>query len=228
MTELKPFFTLVFVILKYRQCSTTLSCGGIRQQFSIRENIQLSLFSSKFLQNIDQHLTVTGQDLPDIGLTLNGYLTVATNSGAQQLIENQKLQTELGADIELLSVSELKSRFPWINTDGLALASYGRQNEGWFDPWALLSAFKRKAQSLGVHYVNGNIVGFDLKNSLQSDGKQSCNEVIFTKPDGTVSKLSFGTGIVCCGAFSGTISEYLGYGSDKTGVRSLVLPVEPR
>ena len=34
----------------------------------------------------------------------------------------------------------------------------GTANEGWFDQWALLSAFKRKAISLGVHYIHGNVV----------------------------------------------------------------------
>lgn len=33
----------------YSQASTVLSVGGIRQQFSLPENIQLSLFSAEFL-----------------------------------------------------------------------------------------------------------------------------------------------------------------------------------
>ena len=31
----------------------------------------------------------------------------------------------------------------------------GLQNEGWLDPWALLTAFRQKAASLGVLYLNG-------------------------------------------------------------------------
>jgi glycine/D-amino acid oxidase-like deaminating enzyme len=31
----------------------------------------------------------------------------------------------------------------------------GVQNEGWLDPWALLTAFRQKALSLGVLYLNG-------------------------------------------------------------------------
>ena len=33
----------------------------------------------------------------------------------------------LGADIELFSPSELRAKFPWLNTDGVALGSYGEQ-----------------------------------------------------------------------------------------------------
>lgn len=32
-----------------------------------------------------------------------------------------------------------------------------------FDPWSLLYAFKRKALSLGVEYVDGEAVGFEFK-----------------------------------------------------------------
>ena len=66
----------------------------------------------------------------------------------------------------------LQERCPWLNTDGIAIGCYGRtvgsmhaafrvsclaglQNEGWLDPWALLTAFRQKAASLGVLYLNG-------------------------------------------------------------------------
>lgn len=34
----------------------------------------------------------------------------------------------------------------------------GVGSEGWFDPWSLLNAFKRKAVSLGVDYITGEAV----------------------------------------------------------------------
>jgi len=49
----------------------------------------------------------------------------------------------------------LKEKFPWLNTDGIAIGCYGIQNEGWLDPWAMLNAFRQKALSLGVVYLNG-------------------------------------------------------------------------
>ena len=38
----------------------------------------------------------------------------------------------------------LQRKFPWLNLDGIALGSYGYENEGWFDPWALMSALRLK------------------------------------------------------------------------------------
>ena len=36
----------------------------------------------------------------------------------------------------------------------------GTGSEGWFDPWSLLNAFKKKAVSLGVEYITGEAVDF--------------------------------------------------------------------
>ncbi len=33
------------------------------------------------------------------------------------------------------------------------------RNEGWFDPWSLLLAFRRKAVAMGVTYLHGEVVG---------------------------------------------------------------------
>lgn len=40
-------------LLQYSKASTVLSAGGIRQQFSLPENIYLSLASSEFMRNIN-------------------------------------------------------------------------------------------------------------------------------------------------------------------------------
>ena len=64
---------------------------------------------------------------------------------------------ECGAKVELLGPKQLKRKFPWLNTDGIAMGSYGYENEGWFDPWALLTGLKMKCQELGVHFVEGEV-----------------------------------------------------------------------
>lgn len=45
--------SVTFVFPQYSRASTVLSVGGIRQQFSVPENVQLSLFSIDFLRNIN-------------------------------------------------------------------------------------------------------------------------------------------------------------------------------
>lgn len=47
--------------LQYSKAASTLSLGGIRQQFSLPENVKLSMFTAKFLREIKEHLTVLGK-----------------------------------------------------------------------------------------------------------------------------------------------------------------------
>ncbi|KAF3840613.1 hypothetical protein F7725_006475, partial [Dissostichus mawsoni] len=147
----------------YSQASTVLSAGGIRQQFSLPENICLSMASAQFMKNINEHLHVLNEDPVDLQFNHSGYLFLANEEVAHIMEENYKTQRcrpsfiqscsfelSFGAHVSLLSATQLKEKFPWINTDGVALASYGLENEGWFDPWTLLQAFRRKALSLGI------------------------------------------------------------------------------
>ena len=46
--------------MQYTQSSTMLSVGGIRHQFSLEENVRLSMFTSDFLRNIKENLSVLG------------------------------------------------------------------------------------------------------------------------------------------------------------------------
>ncbi|KAH6945253.1 hypothetical protein HPB50_007681 [Hyalomma asiaticum] len=112
--------------LTYARSSTVLSIGGIRQQFSLPENVQLSMFSAEFLRNVKQNLSVLDFDPPDIQFQPHGYLFLASEKGAEQMLKNAEMQQELGAKIELLKPDELRQQFPWINTDGIALASHAR------------------------------------------------------------------------------------------------------
>merc|ERR1719479_542087 len=73
---------------------------------------------------------------------------------------NHYVQVECGAKVELLSAKQLKRKFPWLNTEGIAMGSYGYENEGWFDPWALLTALKQKCHELGVHFLEGEVYNF--------------------------------------------------------------------
>lgn len=42
----------------------------------------------------------------------------------------------------LMTKERLKETFPWMNVDGIELAAYGLENEGWFDPMSLVNAFQ--------------------------------------------------------------------------------------
>ena len=68
----------------------------------------------------------------------------------------------------MLTSSELREKFPWLITDGVVAGCYGGHNEGWFDPWALLQAFKLSAINRGAVYVTGRVEQFASNNGRPS------------------------------------------------------------
>ena len=133
----------------YRLSASALSAASIRQQFSAAVNIRISLYGIAFLRDIGGRLAVDGE-APAIDLHEGGYLYLAGPEGAPILAANQKLQTEEGADIALYAADLLRSKFSWLNVEDLACGTFGMSGEGWFDGWALLQAYRKKARSLGV------------------------------------------------------------------------------
>jgi glycine/D-amino acid oxidase-like deaminating enzyme len=144
----------------YQRSSTALSVGGVRQQFSTPENIQLSLFSADFFRGAHEALAV-GPDKPDLGFRETGYLFLCTSAGEPILRRLRDRQVALGAGIEMLTRQELGARFPWMDVSDLSCGSFGVQGEGWLDPFSLLQGFKAKAKALGVTFVQDEVLGFE-------------------------------------------------------------------
>lgn len=67
----------------------------------------MSMFGAEFIRNLK---TRFGPDA-DVYFTPNGYLMLASEEGAAQLIDNSKLQKELGAVNIVLSKNQLKERY---------------------------------------------------------------------------------------------------------------------
>ena len=190
----------------YAEAATPRSAGGIRQQFSTPENILISAFGASFIKSVKEHLTVGG-DAPDLQFHEGGYLFLATGAGLRTLIANQQLQHELGAETQLLNPTELAANFPWLNTSDLAGGSFGPRNEGWLDPYSLLQAFRRKARSLGVTYIQDEVAGLEVAHNRVNGVTLRSGETI-----------GCGAVINCAGVNAWRIAAWIG----------LDLPVRPR
>jgi FAD-dependent oxidoreductase domain-containing protein 1 len=157
-----PDFTGSILVVErdptYAAAASALSASGIRQQYSSPINIRASLYGITFLREIGERLAVEGER-PDVGLKEGGYLMLATMTGAPVLTDNQRRQAAEGADILLLDTAALRARFPWLATEDLACGTWGRSGEGWYDGYGLMQAFRRKARSLGVTYVQDTVSG---------------------------------------------------------------------
>lgn len=214
----------------YKEASTPLSLGGLRQQFSLVENIQMSLYGSDFIRNIKEHLG----DEVDVNFMPYGYLTLATEESAESLIRNSRLQNELGARNEVLTAKRLKEKFPWLNIDGIELGCHGLEKEGWFDPWTLLYNLKKRSIEHGAHYLNAEVIGFEFKKQedmlvegVEAGTYDGIERAIVKMPDGSVEPIKFGLCIIAAGAQSGKVAELARIGRGP-GVLTIPLPIEPR
>jgi sarcosine oxidase len=167
----------------YSDCTTSRSVGGIRQQFSTRENILLSQFAAEFVGRADEHLAVE-DSVPALGFVESGYLFLAGGEKVETMRTNHALQSRCGARVALLEVEDLRSRFPWLDLTDVALGSLGVKNEGWIDPYALLMAFKAKARALGARYLEDEVTSIDMDGKrvsgvrLASGGKIACAALV--------------------------------------------------
>jgi glycine/D-amino acid oxidase-like deaminating enzyme len=146
----------------YRTSSTTLSAASIRLQFSTPLNIEISRFGLEVVRHPERFLAVDGE-VPEVDFVENGYLFLATDAGLATLEHNHAVQRALDVPVALLTPAELRQRFPWIHADDLAGASLGLADEGWFDAYALLQGFRRRARSLGVKELVGEVIGVELE-----------------------------------------------------------------
>jgi len=140
----------------YEKSATALSAASIRHQFSTHENIRLSQFGSAFLKDIDHYLAV-GDEVPAVHFKERGYLFLATPDGLQTLQSNHAVQKSEKVDVSLLTPSQLSSRYTWLNVNDLSAGSIGNSGEGWLDAYGLMQGFRKKAISLGVHYVQARV-----------------------------------------------------------------------
>jgi sarcosine oxidase len=167
----------------YRTSSTTLSAASIRLQFSTPLNIEISRFGIGLIKDLDRWLGVDGAPPPEVDFVEGGYLFLATEAGLPVLRHNHALQREHGVQVALLDPAELQERFPWLRIDDLAGGSLGLADEGWFDAYALLQAFRRKAISLGVEYVAGEVAAIERHEAAISgvrltDGRRIATDLV--------------------------------------------------
>ncbi len=180
----------------YARASSSLSASSIRQQFSTPLNIHLSRFGIDFLRRAPECLGV------DLGLREPGYLFLASGAGEAVLRANHAVQLSENCAVDLLPPGALVSRFPWVSADGVALASHGTANEGWFDGPGLMQALRRGARDKGAAYRADEVVELGPRSVRLASGE----------------RLPADTVVLAAGAWSGGLAATAG----------IALPVEPR
>lgn len=189
--------------LSYADATTARSVGGLRQQFSTPENIRMSLFGLEFIRGIKARFGAGA----DVAFRENGYLLLASREGLPVLESNHEIQRAHGADIAFLDPAELRKRFSWLSTDGIAAGAYGCTGEGWLDPVSLAGLMRNAAREHGVDVIHADVTGLEhaggrIRALRLADGQ----------------RLGCGILVNAAGPWAGRLAAMAG----------LALPVEPR
>jgi len=145
----------------YEFAASPRATGGIRQLFTVPENIRMAQYGHEVYGQFETLMAVDGEKAP-IDFHRMGYLWFGSGKAdIDQLMASWRVQTAHDARIELLDRKGVKHRFPSMRTDDLDIAAYS-PDDGFMDPYSVLMGFRRKAASLGIQYLKDRVVDFDV------------------------------------------------------------------
>ena len=190
--------------MTYSEAATPRGSGGIRQLFSLPENIEMARYGLDFYKKFDQTMSSKGDQI-SISFRRQGYLFVSDAGNEKVMEQNFHNQQKMGVKAQLLDNTNLEQLFPSIYNNDVKLAVYS-PDDAWIDAYSALNGFKSKARELGVTYVSEEISSANIQNKKIKSLK--CEE------GPTVRGEVF---ILATGAWSGEIAKYF----------DVNIPVEP-
>ena len=188
----------------YEFSATPTANGGIRQLFSLPENIAMAQYGLEFFAGFHETMAIGGEPAP-IGFKRRGYLFVSDDGDHARMEANHGTQAALGARVDLLDRAALAARFPSLNVADVALAVHS-PDDAWINSHAALMGFRDNARNLGVDYKQDRVVGWRAAGG-------SARDVTL----GSGVTLAADCFVLAAGAWSGEIGALIG----------LALPVEP-
>jgi len=162
----------------YARSSTVLSDGNTRVQFNVKENIQMSLYALEVFERFGEEMAV-GDDKPDIAFRQQGDLFLVDAAGREAAERGLALQQSLGARVEWLDPDEIKRRYPLIDTAQCVGGTMGYE-DGTMDPNAVLIAYKKKAVSLGAHFIHDQVTELVSKDNQMAGVKLADGQTILS------------------------------------------------
>jgi len=188
----------------YEHAATPAANGGIRQLFSLPENIEMARFGLDFYADFHREMAVD-ETPADIGFRRRGYLFLSDDGDHATMAANHRLQAAMGARVDLLDRQALSARFPSLNVSDIAVGVHS-PDDAWINPHAALMGFRDKARAQGVTYIQDRVVGWHQDRGLAREVELASGQV-----------LAADCFVLAAGAWSAEIGSMIG----------LALPVEP-
>ena len=140
----------------YTQASTTLSMSNVRIQFSLKENVLISLYTKQVLKRFEEDMAVEDQK-PKIYYRQEGNLFLVDaeeETAARRAFEMQK---DLGCQVQWWSPQTIKQHYPLYEPEKFVGGTFS-PDDGYIDAYAVLMGYKAKARSLGATYIQDEVV----------------------------------------------------------------------
>lgn len=148
----------------YEFAASPRATGGIRQLYTVPENIRISQYGHEIYGQFETLMAVDGEPAR-IDFHREGYLWLGSGKDdVDSLMANWRIQTAHDARVELLDRKGVKRRWPSMRVDDLDIAAFS-PDDGYMDPYSVLMGFRRKAASLGVRYLKDRAVDFEVTNT---------------------------------------------------------------
>ncbi len=140
----------------YTQASTTLSLSNVRTQFSLKENVQISLYTQQILKSFEEDMAVEDRK-PKIYFHQEGNLFLVDAAGENAARQAAEMQRNLGCRVQWWTPQMIKAHYPLYDPQKFVGGTFG-PDDGYFDAYAALTGYKAKARSLGAVYIQDNAV----------------------------------------------------------------------
>jgi len=154
---------------KYLSSGATGACGaGIRQQWSTRENAELSINSVKIFESLSKEL---GED---IELRQGGYLiAIHDDKEMKQAEKNVEMQRSLGLKVDILDPGQINDIVPILDVKGMqAIGATFCPTDGHANPFKTTFAYANAAKRNGAKiYTHTNVINIKLNNKRISEVK---------------------------------------------------------
>jgi glycine/D-amino acid oxidase-like deaminating enzyme len=190
--------------------NSTLTGGGIRQQFGTELNIRLSRLSADAWDQFEERYGVDPLFRPI------GYSFLArSEEEAATLAVHVRLQNSLGVDSEFLDANEIAGRWPALSGRGFIGAGF-RAADGWANQHRIIDGFVRGATAAGVELLTGTEA---LALELSGD------RIVGVTTTG--GRIAVEAVLVATGPWVGPLLDPLGFAVPVVGRRHELLIVEP-
>ncbi len=205
-------YTDIKVIEKSYVCSgaSGRNGGGIRQQWTSKENIKLAIESRKMFEKLEDELDT------DVEFKQGGYLVLAfTEEEIDQFKDNVRKQNDLGLDTKFIIPGEAKEIVPELNIDRVKAATFN-DTDGTIYPFTVVNGYAKAVREMGIEIQEHTEVL-----DIEREGK----EIQSVKTD--EGEIKTDTIVNAAGGWSHEIAEMLDVDLPNRPYRHEIMVTEP-